>query len=740
VPMATRCVESRDVLDVDYETTKQGDSRALYEKKLLEDEGQENDDVYDDYEQQHTYVFVEEHNSVIDHVSEEDKEKQRQWEEEQRAYEEHIMKSYQMADTPNQLTEEEIANQQELEDADRFYQQHLEARERRLREQNTAKYIMTEEEEEKEQREWEETDRAYQKHLKALRGRLKEPNTVGQWERQEENRALQGEYQMEQSVEEHNQEYKTGEEVEYSVKEHGEAQDISEGLRRKERQIDLMKRKISRRTDAFEEELRSKDQEISSLKEKLKATERHFLEESQLSHNVSQILQKTQLQTKEMQKNLEKRQSTHEKELLRKDQEIATLEEKLKLVKRQREEDQLVSKEELSLHMDGTIQKTRRQIDELTKNMKEKHEIYNVTLAQKNEEIKWLERKLVEAERQQDKINSSQKEELLAQKISQIVQDTQRQTKEMRESMEKRRAVYKRELSRRDNKITSLEEKVQNEEQRRDKELLALEQSMLVNSVTQIVNEVKKQQAHKVSKIGHEIQIQLDNMKQSIKESKKLREKELFEQEQNIAFIEKKYVQEINEVKHTLVETTDNLLKKLNDENTKLRAAIDSVQNWETVAVTWEISDFERSLTSDSTTVFESQNFSILNNHTMKLELHIMQTPKSKEERNHDVGFFFEHDKDCTFLTMEALKGSTITFTGTNGTLNHYCGTSCDFTYETHDCRFGWKRIANLNEILKSCVGAGGSIVIEAFLRTKKMKKCHVSERNQIALNVRTER
>lgn len=437
---------------------------------------------------------------------------------------------------------------------------------------------------------------------------------------------------------------------------------------------------------------------------------------------------------------------------MRKDKEIASLEEKLKWVNHQRGEDQRVqearqkgedqrlSKEEqLSHHVNETIRKTQIQIDELTQNMKKRHDIYNKTLAQKNEEIKLLQNKLADAEKHQDKNDDSPKEELLANKISQIIEDTQRQTKEMRQSMEKRRDVYEKELSKKDKQIASLEEKLQKEEERRNMELLGFEQSVLVNNMTQVVNEMKKQQAHQVGEISREMQVQLDNMRQSIQESKKLHKKELFEQERNIASIEKKYSQDIKEVRRTLTETTDNLLTKLNEEKTKLRAAIDSVQNWETVAVAWEISDFESALNSDSTTVFESKKFSILN-HTMNLELHIMNSPDSKEKYDHDVGFFFRYDDNCTLLTKEAMKGSTVALTRENGTLNHYFGTSSDFTYKTPDYRFGWKRIAKLNDILKNYVSMEGSITIEAFLRTKKMKRCDVSERNQIAFNVRTEK
>lgn len=666
-----RGLESREIVDADYETTKQGNSRALYEKKILNDEGKDNNyDVYDVYEQQHTSVFVEEQNKVIDHVSEEDKERQRQWEEEQRAYEEHIMKSYQMAETPkDQQTEEEKEKQRELEEADRFYQQHLEALRRRLLEQNAN--------------------------------------------------------------------------VEESELHEGKRVHNSEKLREERSQIDEMKRNIARKTKLFEKELERKDKQIFSLQSKLKAAEQQFPKESETSYNISQILEKSRIQTEEIKQNSEKRRNEHEKELSRKDKEIVSLQKKLEsLLHQQREdqrlyqvrqgkEEQRASKEQqLSHHVNETIRMTQRQLDELTENMSRRSDIYNRTLAQKNEKILSLERRLAEAEKKSDVDDSPHKKDLLADKISQIIQDTQRHTKEMRESIEQRRAVYEKEIARKDERIALLEESLQIEEQRRDMKFDGIGQAKLASCATQIVSEIKNQQNHQVGQISCAIQVELDKMKQSILEKRRLYEKELTDQEKNIASIEEKYRMEFGAMNRALAKTTENLLKKLNDDNTNLHTALETIKTWETIAVCWEIPEFVSNSSCDSTTVFKSQKFSILN-HTMTLELHIMHSSISNEESDCYVGIFFKHEDDCSLLTMKAMEGSVVTITGRNKPSMNLFGTSSDFVYESHHCRFGWKHIATLEDVIKSYVSAEGSLNIEATLRTKQMKRYDVSREDR---------
>jgi len=699
-----RGLESREILDADYETTKQGDSRALYEKKILNDEGKDNNyDVYDVYEQQHTSVFVEEQNTVIDHVSEEDKEKQRQWEEEQRAYEEHIMKSYQMAENPlDQQTEEEKEKQRELEEADRFYQQHLEALRRRLREQNAPSTNLTGTDEENQ----EQVEN--QNHLRFSHGRFQKADNVEESELLEEKRV-------------HN----------------------SEKLSKERSQIDEMKRKMAQKTKLYKKELECKDKQISSLQSKLKAAEQQFPKESETSYNISQTLEKTRIQTEEMKQNSEKRRNEHEKELSRKDKEIISLKEKLKSLIHQQKEDQRLyqvrqgkeeqraSKEQqLSHHVNETIRMTQRQLDELTENMRRRSDIYNRTLAQKNERILSLERRLAEAEKKSDVDDSPPRKDLLVDKISQIVQDTQRHTKEMRESIEQRRAVYEKEIARKDERIALLEESLQIEERRRDMKFHGIRQAKLATCATQIVNEIKNQQNHQVGQISCEIQVELDKMKHSIKEKRRLYEKELTDQEKNIASIEEKYRMEFGVMNRALAKTTENLLKKLNDDNANLHTALDTVKTWETIAVYWEIPEFVSNSGSDSTTVFKSQTFSILN-HTMTLELHIMHPSGTNEESDRYVGIFFKHEDDCSLLTMEAMEGSVVTITGINTTSINLFGTSCDFVYESHHCRFGWKHIATLEDIIRSCVSAEGSLNIEASLRTKQMKRYDVSREDR---------
>jgi len=174
-------------------------------------------------------------------------------------------------------------------------------------------------------------------------------------------------------------------------------------------------------------------------------------------------------------------------------------------------------------------------------------------------------------------------------------------------------------------------------------------------------------------------------------------------------------------------EATDVLLEKIFKENKELKTTVNSLENWETMKVTWEIPYFERSLT-ERDVLLQSKEF-MIGGYVMNLELSVMEKIRGEGESDRSVNFYFNHISGCNIMPIE-MDGSTLTLLSIDKTQSlEYVGKGDDFSIESETCGIGWSRMTTLGDMCKRYLSVEGSVKIEALVRVRKLRNCKDDQR-----------
>lgn len=180
---------------------------------------------------------------------------------------------------------------------------------------------------------------------------------------------------------------------------------------------------------------------------------------------------------------------------------------------------------------------------------------------------------------------------------------------------------------------------------------------------------------------------------------------------------------------HLLIHEMTRHIDKLNKENARLRDTVDTLNHWDTVTMTWEISNFDQRV-SESRSVFSSDEFEI-GGYRMKLELNVMSKAESKGD-DREVGCYFYHTGGSTLMPVE-MDGSKVTVIGApfsdfggfsnENNLKSFEADYC-FKIDAPNGGYGWSDVGTLSELRHGgYLTVEGSLVIEALVRIKKVRR-----------------
>jgi len=829
-----RSIGSTKIIDVDYKTTRQGDLSVSYEQKCIEKQEIREVECGANctYEEQDTHIYNQERNTIQEQRTKEEEE-QRQWEEEQRAYQEHI-RSHQFDHISSEREQKVVEIQQNFEP--RNLQSNEEHIHLNFQEQNTIQAKKPKVEKGEERRKWEEKQRVYQiqvdkslhekeQPIRNMRQNVEQRHAMYGKEisgKDEKIAFIKDHLKRSQQEKETNQtneigvnkrksnydhirkdsmatflmnklnESEQGKENEDGFHKIENSYQYKQNIRKTKRHIHLMKQDTKKKGRNYEKELSNKDEQITKLKEKISEITRkrevnqYYSKERKLSENMNQIVRETQRQTAEMKQNMDKKRGLYQKELLKKDEQIEFLKEKLEETDQQREKELYTfEKEQLDHDISQIISENQHQMDEMRQSMEKRSIVYKKSIFMKDDQISSLKERLKETEGQWEEKQRALEEYIC--NINEIARERERETIELRKKIEERCDLYEKELASKDERIMNLESRLQeNIKQQRKEDCSGIEISNNCLSSKETLPETRKnrlemkeskndklaslenrveeverlykeeeqrafeehQRAHHMSQAIHNTQYQIEVMKKLMEERHCMFEKELSRRDKHIAALEEKLCKERTEAGSSITDSIDKRIEKLVCENMKLQAAVDSVQNWETAMVTWEIPNFGWNSTTLGT-VYESQNFTI-GGIIMNLELHVIDKSLVEgecEEADGDISLFFSHfldDEYTSFVYPKIMEGSKINMIISN---NHdvfhnnnfefdsvdskFCivGKDQDF-YDSRKGRIGWTQITTLNELHHIYVDnvdreedeeeQGCSIRIEANVQLKK--------------------
>jgi len=205
----------------------------------------------------------------------------------------------------------------------------------------------------------------------------------------------------------------------------------------------------------------------------------------------------------------------------------------------------------------------------------------------------------------------------------------------------------------------------------------------------------------------------------------KLNTKNMLKEIQNYDDIKNVVDIELTEAANAITKRTDYLMESLNREISDLRTAVHLLENYETVAVTWEIPGFERSLT-DTRAVYRSNDFPIAG-YMMHLEFVVMSAAESQlRHRDREVSVFITNTGGSTFMPIE-MAGTAFTLIADDPADDLQCVAETDFKILSANSGFGWTRFTTLNELREKYINIKGSVNMEAVVRVERLKRMNIS-------------
>lgn len=205
----------------------------------------------------------------------------------------------------------------------------------------------------------------------------------------------------------------------------------------------------------------------------------------------------------------------------------------------------------------------------------------------------------------------------------------------------------------------------------------------------------------------------------------KLNKKNMLKEIQNYDDIKNVVDVELTEAADAITKRTDYLMESLNREISDLRTAVNLLENYETVAVTWEIPGFERSLT-DTRAVYRSNDFPVAG-YMMHLEFVVMSAAESQlRHRDREVSVFITNTGGSTFMPIE-MAGTTFTLIAADPADDLQCVAESDFKILSANSGFGWTRFTTLKELREKYINFQGSVNMEAVVRVERLKRMNIS-------------
>jgi biotin carboxyl carrier protein len=191
------------------------------------------------------------------------------------------------------------------------------------------------------------------------------------------------------------------------------------------------------------------------------------------------------------------------------------------------------------------------------------------------------------------------------------------------------------------------------------------------------------------------IQTELDTLKGSLDILKR-------EYHQNIKKLEESY--------------QSSLLQVGND----FSSTMEELRDWDSITVTWDIQDFEKSLQRDLTT-YTSEEFTVAG-YSMTLEMQIFG---QNDDASRDVGFYIMHTGGLNFVPI-MIGGSKITIQSscTEDSIKVFVD---DASIEDSHYGWGWKKFFSLADLKQSFVNSKGEIQVTATVRVKRVRSCRLN-------------
>lgn len=149
---------------------------------------------------------------------------------------------------------------------------------------------------------------------------------------------------------------------------------------------------------------------------------------------------------------------------------------------------------------------------------------------------------------------------------------------------------------------------------------------------------------------------------------------------------------------------------------------IEELRDWDSITVTWDIQDFEKSLRSDLTT-YTSEEFTVAG-YAMTLEMQIFGP---NEDGSRDVGFYIMHTGGLNFVPI-MIGGSKITIQASGNDADNAIKVFVeDASIEDSHYGWGWKKFFSLQDLRQSFVNSNGQIEVTATVRVKRVRSCRLS-------------
>ena len=149
--------------------------------------------------------------------------------------------------------------------------------------------------------------------------------------------------------------------------------------------------------------------------------------------------------------------------------------------------------------------------------------------------------------------------------------------------------------------------------------------------------------------------------------------------------------------------------------------SMEELRDWDTLTVTWDIKDFEKSLQNDLTT-YTSEEFTVAG-YSMTLEMQIFGT---NDEGTRDVGFYIMHTGGLNYVPI-MIGGSKIIIQSTTGNDDAVKVFVDDASIEDSHYGWGWKKFFSLQDLKQSFVNSKGEIQVTATVRVKRVRTCRIN-------------
>ena len=150
---------------------------------------------------------------------------------------------------------------------------------------------------------------------------------------------------------------------------------------------------------------------------------------------------------------------------------------------------------------------------------------------------------------------------------------------------------------------------------------------------------------------------------------------------------------------------------------------VEELRDWDSITVTWDIEDFEKSLRNDLTT-YTSEEFTVAG-YAMTLEMQIFGP---NDEGSRDVGFYIMHTGGLNFVPIMIGKSKITIQASGNGNSNDAVKVFVDdASIEDSHYGWGWKKFFSLKDLRQSFVNSKGEIQVSATVRVKRVRSCRLA-------------